>query len=205
MPRPLILLIAFSLFSATVYGQDAKKPSPVVKRVLDEAVREVKKNGQEFDKANQKPLGDAKKKLQDEVTKLVESGKTDDASAVLAQVKTLEADVMKMANAPAPVGGGGGRVQPQKPLMERLEGKWQNPTDGGWVRTIDREGRFTETLGKNSYHGQLKVIGLNSAEVLSSSGWRMVLYLCDENVMAILAWNPEGKLADDGRVYLRLE
>jgi hypothetical protein len=75
MPRPLILLIAFSLCSATVHGQEAKKPSPAVKRVLDKAVAEVKKNRQEFDKANAKPLGDARVELQDWSTKLIKDGK----------------------------------------------------------------------------------------------------------------------------------
>lgn len=103
MPRPLILFLSLSLFSATLYGQEAKKPSPAVKRVLDKAVTEVKKNRQDFDKANQKPLRDAKEELQDLVKKLVEDGKTDEATAVLAHVKTLETDVMKMAKAPEPL------------------------------------------------------------------------------------------------------
>jgi hypothetical protein len=103
MPRPLLIgLIAF-FASANLYGQEAKKPSPAVTRILDEAVRAVKKNRVDFDKANQKPLGDARKALEELSTKLIKDGKADEAGAVLKQVGTLEADVMRMANAPAPV------------------------------------------------------------------------------------------------------
>lgn len=98
MPRPLILFIAFSLFTATVYGQEKPMPSPAVKAMLDQAVVEVKRNRQEFAKANEKPLGDAREELQGLFQKLVDSGKSADAQAVLKQIETLQADVLRMAS-----------------------------------------------------------------------------------------------------------
>jgi hypothetical protein len=126
MPRLFLLALIPFLFSATLYGQEAKKPSPAVKRILDEAVRAVKKNRVDFDKANQKPLGEARKALEDLSKKLIEDGKAEEATAVLRQVGNLEADVMRMANAPPPMVGGG----QQKPSPV---GKWSWP-DGGTIQ-----------------------------------------------------------------------
>lgn len=113
MPRPLsIALIATLCFTFTATADDKAKPSPVAKRILDKAVAEVKKNQDDLAKANAKPLAEAKKALEDQSKKLIEEGKADEATAMLGQVKTLEADVMRIANAS------------ENLLMERLAGKW---------------------------------------------------------------------------------
>jgi hypothetical protein len=51
------------------------KVAPSVKRILDEAARDVKKNGRDFKEANQTPIGEARKDSEDLSTKLNKDGK----------------------------------------------------------------------------------------------------------------------------------
>lgn len=133
------LLIAFSLLSATVYGQEPKKPSPEVKKILDKAIAEVKKNRQEFDKANETPLGDAKKALAELSTKLIKGNKAIEAGVVLKQIETLEADVLKMANASEPP-----RAQPRGDTWSPVGAYNYQQTDGWTAKiTIHPNGAIT--------------------------------------------------------------
>lgn len=111
MPRSLsIALIASLCFTLTARADD--KPSPAVKRILDKAVAEVKKNLAEFAKENEKPLGDARGELQGLFQKLVDGGKSEDAQAVVKQIETLQADVLRMAS--------GGQKPTLKPAVKTI-------------------------------------------------------------------------------------
>lgn len=203
MTRPLILLIAFSLFTTTAYAEDAKQ-SPAVKRILDKAVGKVRTNRTEFDKANKKPLDDARAELQDLSTKLIKEGKTEEAGIVLKQVGSLDADVMRMANAPAPNGGGGGRVPPQKPLMERLAGKWEwagtNAVliveGGGGAVYAEKDG------GKVYCQGRVKNVSPNRAETeWGCANW--FIHVVDDDTLIAFegGWNHTA----NGRFLKRLK
>lgn len=193
MSRTVILLLAV-LFSVIAHGQEAKKSSPAVTRILDEAVRAVKRNRVDFDKANQKPLGEARKALDDLSTKLIKDGKADEAAAVLRQVGTLEADVMRMANAPAPLAGGG--AVRQKPLMERIVGKWSAGdypeyfmvNDGGaWMQVKnDGKGTVIESVA-------MQLLDYETAEVRYRSGWRLQCRLAGDDVLAVTEIGPDGR------------
>lgn len=205
MARIGFILLAFSLFSATAYGQEAKKPSPAAKKILDEAVGEVKKNLKAFDKANEKPIAEARDKFQELAKKLIEDGKTDEATAVLGQVKTLEADVMKMANAPAPVGGGG-KPAPQKPLLERLAGKWDRSNDQSyWV--IERDGtagcRNLQSHKPCHQDSKVRVIDEETGEIAWPNGWRWQIRMAGNDVLAIHETGPDGKVFADGLILTR--
>lgn len=204
MARPLILLLAV-LLSATVHGQEAKKPSPAVTRILDEAVRAVKRNRVDFDKANQKPLGEARKALDELSTKLIKDGKADEAAAVLRQVGTLEADVMRMANAPAPVAGGGAVAQ--RPLLERMAGKWMHPNHPTYY-TIEPNGMIREMFksdGRVHGEGRLEAMPDGTAEGMRQpDGWRWKLAEAGVNKIALEMADPKtGKPWNVGLVLER--
>ena len=202
MPRPLFLLLAV-LLSATVHGQEAKKPSPAVTRILDEAVRAVKRNRVDFDKANQKPLGEARKALDELSTKLIKDGKADEAAAVLRQVGTLEADVMRMANAPPPVPGG---AVAQKPLLERLAGRWAHPNDKAFY-AIQPDGAIQQGNkgdGKVFRQGVLQLSADGSAEV-AMDGMRFKVREAGPDTIAIEMWDSAGKPGLLGVVLTRIK
>jgi hypothetical protein len=63
MPRPIpIALIAILCLASNALAID--KAPAAMKRIVDKAVADVKKNRQDFEQANQAPLNDAKEELQ---------------------------------------------------------------------------------------------------------------------------------------------
>ena len=152
-----IALIAFLAIPMTATA-DELKPSPQVKRILDKAAVEVKKNRQEFDKANEKPLGEARKALEELSTKLIKDGKAEEATAVLKQVGTLETDVLRMANSPAIVAlGGGARVAPNAQLIAYLcKQKWKH---GGFSFRYSFNADGSYVLEGSSRSGKYEIMG----------------------------------------------
>jgi hypothetical protein len=130
MSRPLFIALVAVLASANLNGQEAK-PSPKVKAVLDDTARKVRANLQGFNKANEKPLAEARKELEAWAKKLIEDGKPDEAGAVLKHVKTLDADVMRMANAPVPLAAPG--VGDRRATEERHQAVKKKLVDTRWV------------------------------------------------------------------------
>lgn len=201
----LCLFISAVICSANLYAQQAT-PSPAVRRILEKTVIEVRRNRQAFDEANQKPLGDARTDLRQLSTKLIQDGKTVDATAVLKQIETLDIDVARMANAPAPVPvvGGGARVPPQKPLLERLAGRWGHP-NLGFAVVIDSTGAMQEIThtGKVQASGRLQILNTDTAEARLSNGYRCEYTPAGEDRLAMLVWEPSGKQFAEGRCLVR--
>lgn len=197
VPRPLSIAL-LALFCLAFTARAEEKPSPAVKRILDKAVGEVKKNRERFTKANEKPLNEARGQLQELSTKLIKDGKADEATAVLAQVKTLESDVMKMANAPEHLPGGGGRPLSQKPLLERLEGKWRRAKD---EVVIQRDGVIWQSNGDQA---QIRLVSPEIAEVQWASGWKWHCRMVDDEMAVAMEWDPKGKRSE-GIVLTRIK
>jgi len=189
--RSLIPLLAVvGLFSANLFGQEVRSTSPAVKRIIDDAARTVKRNRTEFDKANQKPLDDARKQLEELSTKLIKDGKTDEAAIALRQIKTLEADVMRVANAP-PVAAG---AVAQKPLLERLAGKWDRPdTDESFL--IESASSIWSISKSKGIRTQMKLISVDQqkCDLQYHSGWRLSLRPAGEDAVAVFEWSPKGE------------
>lgn len=183
------------------------KSSSAVRQILDKAISEVKKNREAFkkavetsrkdyDKANEKPLGEAKRELQDLAKQLIEDGKTEEATAVLTQLKMLEADVMRMA-------GAGGEVE-QKPLLERMEGEWVNPNRVE-KRLFSRDGKFTQLRANRTVEvGPIpaRENGRKIACVLRD-GIRFEAWLIDDDRIAFVYNLPDGSFIGDGEVWFR--
>jgi len=186
MPRPLLTALVAFVAIPLMARADEPKPSPAVKRILEDAARKVRTNRQAFDKANEKPLAEARQELQDLSTKLIKDEKTDEAGAVLKQVKTLDADVMRMANAPMPVRGVGGQAGPQKPLLERMAGKWAHGVGGV---SVEQDGSFTN---QNGDKGRLKLVAPDMAEIIWGSGYKWHSRLVNDDLMAVVEWDANG-------------
>lgn len=199
----LCLFISAVIFSANLYAQQAT-PSPAVRRILEKAVTEVKENRQVFDKSNEKPLGDALADLTELSMNLIQQGKNVDATAVLKQIETLDADVMKMANAPEPVPAP--RPAPQKPLLERMAGKWTHP-NSGHIYYFAADGLFRENRkndGGVHSQGRLVLVSPDVAEVALSNNHRLQVRLAGPDMLAVLVWGPAGKPVNQGIVLERM-
>lgn len=83
MPRPLILFLALSLFSATVHGQQADVGEfPPVKQALTKLREATRRNRKVHDDANAKAFAEAEKSLKAEADRLTKAGKPEEAVAV---------------------------------------------------------------------------------------------------------------------------
>jgi hypothetical protein len=212
-----VALIGCLLVPITAIAQDLPKPSPSVKRILDKAASDVEGNRQEFEKcndknrrafdeANKKPLTEARNELEELAKQLIDDGKTDEATAVLNQVKTLDADVLRIAKVPVS-DEGRGRAALHKPLLQRMAGKWDNPNDS-LVRTIDSKGRLVEIRKKDGgiqTQGQLQQQGDHLAVAQLANGWTIdCLLAADGETMACVFRNPAGKEQGCGAVLRKV-
>ncbi len=200
MPRfVLVALLAIPLMARA----DEPKPSPAVKRILEDTARKVRTNRQAFEKANEKPLADARQELHELVAKLNKDGKTKEAIDTLKQVETLDADVMRMANAPMPAGGGAG-AGPQKPLLERAAGKWTHP-NYKYTFVVERTGEMAEITktGEVKYTGRLKALSDETAEAMMSHGYKVQVTPAGNDRLAIMVYSPDGKPWGEGRCLTR--
>lgn len=162
MPRPLILFIALSLFSATLYAEEPDpRKMPGVKKVMDKAEAEVRKNRKAYDDANEKTFEDAEKALKEEVEKLSKAGKLEEAVAVKKFAESMGKEVLanaeKKMKPPHPGKAGAVAWNGHKYKVFKDKGSWHEAKKrceemGGHLVIIndEKEQAFVvELLGRN--------------------------------------------------------
>lgn len=204
MNRPLFIALVAGVCFAITANADNKLP-PAVKPILDKAVRDVKKNRDEFVKANKEPLRVARDALKELATKLIADGKSMEAQAVLKKVDTLDADVLKLADAPAPAPDPS--PAPQKPLLERLAGRWYRPNDAINYWVIDGGGNAGCRKGADNIpcHADAKAIVVDdeTAEIAWPTGIKWRIKMAGNDVLAVDETGLDGKSVSDGVVLTR--
>jgi hypothetical protein len=195
--------IFFSLATFMAANIAAAEPDPkkipAVKKVLDDAVNGIKENQKAFDEANETQLAKTRDELKEIAKKMLDDGKTDEATAVLNQVKTLDKEILEAANAPAK-GEVGKKMAPQKPLLERMAGKWRRGGDN-FVFVISPDGRIQISNGDQ---GKLVLAGPETAEVVLKSGWKLRFFMAQADVACGLEWDSRGRQTP-GFVLERIE
>jgi hypothetical protein len=138
-----------------------------------------------------------------EIEKLVDDGKADEAGAILKQIGTLEADVLKLAKAPAPIPIEEDRILPQRPLLERMAGEWFNPNRNE-KRVFSPDGKFSQLRKGAVEVGPVPVFtdGPKAACTLGN-GARFEAWLIDENRLAFVYYGANGRHIGDGEVWFR--
>lgn len=197
MYRPFLIAFALSLSARLSASADEIVP-PAAKLIVEKAAREVRKNKETFDRSTQKPLAEARKALEDLARKLIGDGKAEGATATLNLMKTLEVDVMKMADAPAPLGAVG-RPAGQRALLPRLTGKWVRPDyedDYAFMANGTIEARSRRT-GQVTNMGQCRSVSEESGEVTWQSGHVWQFAVIGEEWMGVRE-SKDGKGATSG-------
>jgi len=99
MPRPLFLVaVAIFCLGVTARADDPDpRKMPVVKKVLDKAESEVRKNRKAYDEANAKTFEDAETALKEEVDRLSKAGKLEEAVAVKKFAERMGKEVLANA------------------------------------------------------------------------------------------------------------
>ncbi len=90
MPRPLILLLALSLFSANLYAEEFDPTKlATVKKTLDKVDADDRRNRNAYNEANEKAFREAEKALKAEADRLSKAGKPEEAVAVKKLIEGL--------------------------------------------------------------------------------------------------------------------
>lgn len=149
MPRPLILLLAFSLLSASLYADDPDPTKlPVVKKTLDKAEADIRRNRKAYDEANEKAFGEAEKALKAEVDRLSKAGKPEEAVAVKKLIEslrdrlTVKGEKATALRNPAQQGAVAWNGHKYKYIAEKMawhEAKAKCETMGGYLLVIDNQ------------------------------------------------------------------
>jgi hypothetical protein len=92
MPRLSVIAVIVALcFSIAAMAEDQ---SPIVGRILDKAVGEVRKHHAEYIKANEKPAEQAKRSLEQLTRTLIDEGKTENAIAALRAIELIDSETL---------------------------------------------------------------------------------------------------------------
>ncbi|MGB8852695.1 MAG: hypothetical protein WCC69_03920 [Pirellulales bacterium] len=185
-------LAAVASFASHALADD--KPLPAVKRILDKATLQVKKNRDSFDKANEIPLAAARTELQDLAKQLMDQGKADEAGAVIKQSKTLQADALAANSVTA------------RALKDRLQGEWAKANHPHFFKIQGQTLlEFSENAPlKTNATGKIDFSqGKEYAVAKLDNGFSLWLFSAGEHVMAMEIFDPQGKLIDNGLVLYK--
>jgi hypothetical protein len=180
-------LAALMAANITAAEPDPKK-IPAVKKVLDDAAKGIKANQKACDEANETQLAKARDELREIAKKMLDDGKTDEATAVLNQVKTLDKEILGAANSPAK-GEVGKKPAQQKPFLERMAGKWKRGRDN-FVFVMSPDGN---TQISNGDQGKLVLADPETADLALKSGWKLRFFLAQADIACALEWDPQGR------------
>lgn len=199
---PLLVILA-ALDSASVYAESPRPAPLTVRKIVNEAVQEVRRNRRTFDEANRKVLADAEKKLYEELDRITKTGvtKLDDAVTTREVIRTLAESVTKRADAPMPEA-----VVSPPPMEKWVIGKWTGAntphiigfSEGGGFEEIGKTADTTNVCGawKSVRPGYIDV------DVANGNHWE--IRRCGPNAMAIIVSDPQNKQRGDGIVLIRV-
>lgn len=181
-------------------AQQARPMPFTVNKIVDDAVKEVRKNRQSFDEQNSTVLADTKGKLREELDRLTKAGKLDDAIATRALIQSLETTVLDRAKAPMPM------PQDASPTMEKwVVGRWTGINVPHVFRFSD--GGAFEGVGKSpeakTWRGTWKGVRFGYIDVDVEHGGRWEIRRCGPHAMAVVVYGPENKQSGDGIVLFR--
>ena len=98
-------------------------------------------------------------------------------------------------------------INPTKPLLERMTGKWSSP-NSNFIRVVQANGAFLEEVkpdGRRHATGRIMPRNDEVAIATLDNGWVLELRLSvDGQVVACLVRNPQGQEHGDGEVMRRL-
>lgn len=191
MPRPLILLLAFSLLTANLYADTDRDVYDEADGIFKQAEEAVGTNLATFVQANEKPLAKAREEMAELIARMNKEGRSQLATSLQKRLNGLEETVQKRVRTEVPI-----VVPPEKPLLERMEGKWiahDYPeyfmvNDGGaWIQVKnDGKGTVIESVA-------MQLLDYETAEVRYKSGWCLQCRLAGDDVLAVTEIRPDGR------------
>jgi len=191
-------------FAAIAAGEELTTRD-IIRRAEEAASEKVRESWEKFQTDIQAPLDQARKELNDAITKLNADKRFTDAQAVQKALADLEKTVMSKTVSiviqpgpkPQPVKPEPVKpepVPPQKPLLDRLAGKWTHPT-ATLMYYFGQDGSFHEddkVDGRVNATGRGVLITKDIAEFKLSNGFKIHARMASDDVAALLIWGPAG-------------
>ena len=197
----LCALVASSSVRAS--AQQARPLPFTVNKLVDDAVKEVRKNRKTFDEQNNTVITATKEKLLEELDRLMKAGggKLDDAVATRVLIQSLETTVLDRAKAPPPL------FQEVPPPMEKwVVGKWTGENTPHIIGFSD--GGAFEEIGKTpatpNLFGAWQSLRQGFIDVSVANGNRWEIRRCGPHAMAVVVSDPQNNQRGDGIVLFRV-
>jgi hypothetical protein len=206
-----LFLLAVIAWCSPVAGQDNFRTE--MRQSIDTAVEKVSQNYEKFLAESEAPIEKARYELTQLNAKLNAAKMPKEATEVQNALNGLDQAVMKaavpmviqpwkkpQAAKPEPV-----PVPPQKPLLEKLVGKWVL-TKSPDIAVFDRDGTgqlINTVTGAKWNSGQLRFLPGEVAEITWSNGFVWQMRLAGDRFVAVCDKDPAGQVASDGCVLIR--
>lgn len=172
-----------------------------VERITTKAQDAVASNLSSYVMANAKPLKEARDEMAELIARLNKEGRKQLATTLQNRLNNLEESIRKRVDAKLPV-----IPPPQKPLLQRLVGKWKCPTHPSFF-VIEADGTIHEdnVSGHTLHKGVLQDTGDGRPVAMQENGWKWRVREAGGDGLAIEIFNPEGKPHGHGIVLERVK
>ena len=207
-----LFLLVVTAFCSPVSGQDDYRDE--MKQSIDAAVEKVSQNYEKFLAESEAPIEKARTDLTELNAKLNAKKMAKEATDVQNALNGLDQVVMKRAMPVVVPPSPKPRPVPQPPqpavlksLPVRLIGKWTHP-NLPLVYFFEPNGVFHENWkedGKEHSRGTIIVKDDNTAEVMLSTRYKVSVRAVNNDMLAILVWEPNGTPSGDGIVVERMK
>ena len=191
-------------FAAIASGEELNTRD-IIRKAEETASEKVRESWERFQTDIQSPLDQARRELNDAITKLNADKKFNDAQTVQKALADLEKTVMSKTVAiviqpgpkpPAmkPPAMKPQPVPPQKPLLEKLAGRWSCLSSPQVVKTFDATGRFTElNKGVELKTSQLKILSNHKGNIpLGNWGEYVHVWYHDDDIIIMQYYKTDG-------------
>ena len=194
MPHPLILLLVFGLFTATLHADTDREVYDEADGIFKQAEEAVGTNLATFVQANEKPLAEAREEMAELIARMNKEGRSQLATSLQKRLNGLEETVQKRVRSEVPI-----VVPPKKPLLERLAGKWDR-TDHPDHLCMHANGMVEcvhDGNGEVFLRGKLTLVSPHVASIVWDNGYKELCRIAgDDDAMAMFSWNPDGRRLD---------
>jgi len=210
----LFFVLAVTALCSPVSGQDDYRAE--MKQSIEAAVEKVSQNYEKFLADSEAPIEKARTDLTELNAKLNAKKMSKEATEVQTALNGLDQAVMKRAvpvvvppspkprpapQPPAP------QPSEEKPLLSRLVGRWTH-ANFPFVYFFEPNAVFHENRkkdGEESSHGSVVIKDDHGAEVALSHGYKLLVRIVNNDMLAILVWDPAGLPVGDGFVVERIK
>ena len=215
-----LIVVQSNLLLAADENEKEVDTREIIREAEETASEKVGEIWDRFQTDIQAPLNQARMDLNRAITKLNEGKRFNDAKTVQKALADLEKTVMSKIVAiviqpppkpPVPIPPPPKPpvpIPPQKPLLERMAGKWNRKTfpeyfviqpNGTWQR-ISKDGKDTVLD-----IAAMQMRTPEELEVRYPSGWRLLCRLAGDDVIAVNEFRPTGEPASDGWALERIK